>query len=325
MGGEAVKKRALTFVAGLVAAGFVAQPVIASAQIRVGIVGTDTSHVVTFTRILNDPSDPEHVSGARVVAAYKGPASQDLPYSRDRNDRFAAELQSTYGVELVSDIATLCAQVDAILLESVDGRVHLAQMKEIIAAGKPVYIEKPLAASLADAREIARLSAEAGVPWFSASGLRFRPFITEMKFPDTTGAVVWGPRRLEENVPLDLSYYGIHSIEALYTLLGPGCTQVTRTPGQDTDVVVGRWADGRTGTVYLTSNSGYGGVVFRSKEIVRGAPQPRSDYAPLVRAIVTFFQTRRPPVSNAETLEIIAFMDAAQRSKAAGGQPMALK
>lgn len=319
-----MRKRIVMSTAAWMAAALVSQPVAARGELRIGIVGTDTSHVVTFTKILNTPSDPEHVPGARVVAAYKGVASADLPYSRDRIDKFAAELQSTYGVALMPDIATLGANVDAILLESVDGRVHLAQMKEILKAGKPVFIDKPLAASLADAREIARLAEKANVPWFSASALRFRSLITSIKSADAIGAVVWGPGRVEERVPLDLSYYGIHSIEALYTLLGPGCTEVTRTVGRDTDVIVGRWADGRTGTVYLNSNSGYGGVVFRPKEIVRGTPQG-SDYGPLVRAIVTFFQTGRPPVANAETLEIIAFMDAAQRSKAAGGQPMTMK
>ncbi len=48
-------------------------------------------------------------------------------------------------------------------------------------------------------------------------------------------------------------------------------------------------------------------------------------YAPLVREIVQFFQTGRPPVSNEETLEIFAFLDAAQRSKEAGGKPMVLR
>lgn len=298
-------------------------PSIAAADLRVGIVGTDTSHVVAFTRILNDPSHPDHVPGARVVAAYKG-GSPDLPYSHGRVEKFAAELQSKHGVEIVPDIATLTGKVDAILLESVDGRVHLEQMKAIVAAGKPVFIDKPLAASLEDARAIARLADEAGVPWFSSSALRYRPVITSLKLAGASGAVVWGPRNLEERFPLDLAYYGIHAIEGLYTLLGPGCTEVTRTAGRDTEVLVGKWADGRTGTVYLTGSSEYGGVVFGPDRIVQSQPQD-GGYAPLVREIVTFFKTGRPPVPNAETLEILAFMDAAQRSKAANGQPTALR
>jgi hypothetical protein len=117
---------------------------LASAQIRVGIVGTDTSHVPAFTSILNDPSHKDHVPGAKVVAAYKG-GSKDLPSSWDRVDKYAEEINAKWGVEIVPDIATLLTKVDAILLESVDGRIHLSQFREIVKGGKPVFIDKPLA------------------------------------------------------------------------------------------------------------------------------------------------------------------------------------
>ncbi len=148
-----------------------------------------------------------------------------------------------------------------------------------------------------------------------------------MKFPDAKSILVWGPRDLEPLFPLDLSFYAIHAIEALYTLMGTGCVEVRRIESRHEDVVIGRWKDGRTGTVHaLGTGGGSGAVVFRPKEVVRSEPKKGgSGYAPLVREIVKFFQTRRPPVDAAETLEIFAFMDAAQRSKAAGGQPMALR
>lgn len=304
---------------------FLVTIVAAPADLRIGIIGTDTSHVIAFTRILNDSAAPEgHVAGARVVAAYKG-GSPDLSYSYERVDRFAGDLKSKYGVEFVPDIPTLCKKVDAILLQSVDGRVHLKQAKEVIAARKPMFIDKPLAASLEDAREIARLAAEAGVPWFSSSSSRFGATATSMKFTDASGAVVWGPRDLEEKFALDLSFYAIHSIETLFTLMGTGCEEVRRIAARDLDVIIGRWKDGRTGTVYALGTGGSGAIVFRPKEVVRSAPKSGGGYVPLVREIVKFFQTGTPPVSEAETLEIFAFMEAAQRSKAAGGQPMTLR
>src|SRR5689334_3748544 len=166
--------------------------VCARAEIRLGIIGTDTSHVIAFTKILNDPSSPDYVPGARIVAAYKG-GSPDVESSYTRVDKFAEELRTKWKIELISDIPALCRKVDGILLESVDGRVHLEQVKPVIAAHKPVFIDKPLAATLADAREIARLAKDAGVPWFSASDLLFTEPATRLKFPDITGAVAWGP------------------------------------------------------------------------------------------------------------------------------------
>ncbi len=298
---------------------------LAGAQIRVGILGTDTSHVPAFTRVLNDPKNPDHVPGARVVAAYKG-GSPDVESSFTRVDKFAAEIERDWGVEIVPDIATLCAKVDAVLLESVDGRVHLKQAREVIAAKKPLFIDKPLAATLEDAREIARLAKAAGVAWFSSSSLRWSEIAATMKHADATGVLTWGPGPLEPHHYLDLSWYAIHSIEMLYALLGPGCDEVTRVQAQDADTIVGRWKGGRSGTVRAMRPSGdYGAVVFRPKQVLQSPPKSRSSYVPLIREIVKFFQTGVPPVANEETLEIFAFMDAAQRSKEAGGRPMRLR
>src|SRR5579884_1477951 len=301
----------------------------AGQELRLGIIGTDVSHVIHFTRILNDASDPEHIAGARVVAAYKG-GSPDIVSSRTRVEGYAEQLSKQYGIEIVPDIPALCSKVDAVLLESGDGRIHLSQARLVFAAHKPVFIDKPLASTLEDAREIARLAKAAGVPWFSSSALRFNSVVTSMKARDAFAVGVWGPGPMEEHHQLDLSWYGIHPIEMLYTLMGTGCEEVTRIVGGDfksgSDVVVGRWKDGRIGTArMLRPGGGYGAVVFRPGKIVQSPADLPFSYAPLVRQIVTFFQTRKPPVPNEETLEIFAFMDAAQRSKESGGKPMRLR
>ncbi len=295
------------------------------ADIRLGIIGTDTSHVSVFTAMFNDPAHPEHVPGAKVVAAYKG-GSPDIPSSWNRVDKYAEELRTKWNIELVPDIPTLCRKVDAILLESNDGRKHLPQAREVIAARKPMFIDKPLASTLEDAREIARLAREGGVPFFSSSSARFGGIAAAMKFADATGIIVWGPGPLEEHHYMDLSWYAIHPIELLYTLMGTGCEEVSRMPTADADAIVGRWKDGRLGSVRANRPHGdMGAVVFRPKQVLQSDRKMRDQYRPLLTEIVKFFQTGKPPVSPEETLEIMSFMDAAQRSKAAGGQPMRLR
>jgi hypothetical protein len=297
----------------------------ANAEVRLGIVGTDTSHVSVFTKMFNDEMSPDHVPGARVVAAYKG-GSKDVESSYTRVDKYAEEIRTKWKVEIVRDIPTLCKKVDAVLIESVDGRAHLEQAKAVIAAGKPLFIDKPLASTLEDAREIARLAKEAGVPWFSSSSLRFNEIANTMKFPDATGVITWGPGPLEEHHKLDLSWYAIHPIEMLYALLGPGCKEVSRTYTPDGDVVTGLWANGKMGTVRTLRPYGeYGAVVFRPKAIVQSRPKAGHTYQQLLVEIVKFFETKQPPVPNEETLEIFAFMDAAQRSRDEGGKPMRLR
>ena len=307
----------------LVAAVLLASPGVAS-ELRLGLIGTDTSHVIAFTKAFNGPPGPDHVDGAKVVAAFKG-GSPDVEASYSRVDRFADQLRADWGVVFVDEIASLCPLVDAILLESVDGRTHLEQARQALACGKPMFIDKPLASTLEDAREIARLAAEARVPWFSSSSLRWSEIVTALKSDDTVGASTWGPGSTEPHHHLDLSWYAIHSIEMLYALMGTGCREVTRSLSESGDIVMGRWADGRLGTVrVLPEARSYGAVVFRPEEVEQSRPDMRTSYTPLLRKIIEFFRTGRPPVPNEETLEIFAFMDAAQRSKEQGGTPVRL-
>src|SRR5437588_3315215 len=195
--------------AGIVFAACVA--VACAADLRLGIIGTDTSHVIEFTKMLNNADSPEHVPGTRVVVAFKG-GSSEMPESYKRVDRFANELRTRWNIEFVPDIASLCPKVDGIMLESVDGRQHLEQTKQAVACGKPLWIDKPLASSLEDAREIAGVAKKAGVPWYTASSLRYGKEVDSMKFPDTQSAITWGAGPLG-TFQLDLTYYAIDGIE----------------------------------------------------------------------------------------------------------------
>ena len=294
------------------------------ADLRLGIIGTDTSHVTAFTRMLNDEASPQHVSGARVVAAFKG-GSMEPSDSYKRVDQFAEELKTRWKVEFVADIRALCPKVDGILLESVDGRQHLEQAKQALACGKPLWIDKPLASSLEDAREIARLARQAGVPWFTASSLRYGQDVEKMKFADAQGAVTWGAGPLG-SFQLDLTYYAIHAIELLYSVLGPGCQEVSRIHTEGADIMVGKWKDGKTGEARaLRPDSNYGVLVFRPGGKAEVTPKIDDGYRPLVEEIVRFFQTKQPPVANQESLEVMEFMDAAQRSMGQGGAPVKLR
>ncbi len=295
--------------------------------IRVGIIGTDTSHVPAFTKLLNDEKGKDHIPGCKVVAAFKG-GSPDIPSSANRVEGFAKDLQEKWGVEIVDSIPALCAKVDVVLLESVDGRPHLEQARPVFAAKKRVFIDKPLTASLKDAREIARLSKESGTPFFSASSVRFYETMVKARDPGVVGPVkgaeAFAPSPIEKSHP-DLFWYGIHGVEALYSAMGPGCESLSRTHTEGTDVVVGRWKDGRIGTFrgIRSGKQTYGLTVFGEKGVQSSlALQGRNDYRALVVEIVKFFKTGEPPVSVEEMLEVLAFMEAADRSKAQGGAPV---
>ncbi len=295
-----------------------------AADLRVGLIGLDTSHVIAFTKALNDPANKDHVPGAKVVAVFKG-GSPDIAASATRVDGYTADLLKDPNIKLYETIAELARNVDAIMIESVDGRPHLAQFKEVLSAGKPVFIDKPVAGSLRDALEIFRLAKEHKIPVFSSSSLRFNALaaLKGAKYGDLHGAFAYGPASLEPTHP-DLFWYGIHAVETLYTVMGRGCQTVTRTQTANTELVTGTWADGRVGTMRGNRNSkgAYGITVFGSTAVV--APELKTGYGALLKEIVAFFKSGVPPVSPAETIELFTFMEAADESKRRGGAPVAL-
>ena len=297
---------------------------IRGAELKLGIIGLDTSHVIAFTGLLNKTDSKDYVPGGKVVAAFKG-GSPDVESSRSRVDGYTKQLQEQFGVKIVDSIEDLCRQVDAVLLESVDGRPHLEQARPVIKAHKPLFIDKPVAGSLRDAIEIYRLAKENNVPLFSSSSYRFYGTILELKKADVgevRNVISYGPAHLEEHHP-DMFWYGVHPTEALFTIMGTGCETVARTASTDTDVITGTWSGGKIGTLIglRTRSTPSKVVVFGSKNVAE--QKAGSDgYAPLVREIIKFFQTGVAPVSPEETIEMFAFMEAADESKRQGGKPI---
>jgi predicted dehydrogenase len=296
------------------------------AELRIGIIGCDTSHDVAFTETFNNPQGRGYVPGGKVVGAFKG-GSPDITQSISRVEAIAKKLQDQYGVTLYESIEALCSNVDVVLLESVDGRPHLAQVKPVIAARKPVYVDKPCAASLKDALEIFRLAREAKVPIFSSSSLRFARD-TQAVHNGSIGKVFYAetssPLELEPHHP-ELFWYGVHGVESLFTVLGHGCETVQRGVGTNGLVeVTGLWSRGRTGIYREEKQKDYNANYHGLARGDRGEAKVGSfdGYEPLNVAIMQFFQTGVAPVPPEETIEIMAFMAAEQDSKEADGAPV---
>jgi hypothetical protein len=294
-----------------------------SADLRLGIIGCDTSHVTAFTETLNNAEAKNHIAGAKVVAAFKG-GSPDVSSSANRVDEYAATLKDKYGVKFYDSIEEMCKNVDAVLLESVDGRPHLEQVKPVLKAHKPVFIDKPMAGSLADVIEIFRLAKEAKVPIFSSSALRFgkdTQAVHNGSLGKVTYAETYGPCELEPHHP-DLFWYGVHGVEALYTMMGTGCESLQRGTTPDGKIeVIGIWNGGRKG-VFREDKNFHGLARAGDKEASVGS---FDGYVPLVAEIIKFFQTGVAPVSPEETIEIFTFLEAADESKRQSGAPFKLK
>ncbi|WP_025765292.1 Gfo/Idh/MocA family protein [Dyadobacter tibetensis] len=289
---------------------------------RVGIIGLDTSHSIAFTKALNAAEPDPVFDGYRVVAAYPY-GSREIESSSKRIPGYIEDIKKM-GVRITASIQELLGQVDVVLLETNDGRLHLEQARQVLKSGKRMFIDKPVAGSLSDAIKIYQEADGFGIPVFSASSLRYIKGIEELDKGKVLGADTFSPASLEKTHP-DLFWYGIHGVETLFTVMGTGCQQVTRVQTTDTELVVGVWENGRIGTFRGTRNGkhGYGGTVFtQDGNLVLG---PYNGYEPLLKDIVHYFKTGVVPVTPAETIEIFAFMEAADESKRQGGRAITLE
>lgn len=291
-------------------------------QIKVGIIGLDTSHVLHFTKKLNAQNPTPELAGCRVVAAYpKG--SVDIVSSTSRIPAYTEEIGGL-GVKIVDSIDELLPLVDAVLLETNDGRPHLEQAIPVLKAGKRLFIDKPMASSLKDAIAIFDASEKYGAPVFSSSALRYGPETQAVRngaIGDVLGCDTTGPCDLEMTHP-DFAWYGIHGIESLFTVMGTGCQKVTRVHTDGQDIAVGVWDGGRIGSYrgMRTGVQSFAGIAFGTRGNSSMGANP--GYEPLLTNIVAFFRGAEPPVSAKETIEILAFIEAADKSKQLDGSPI---
>ena len=309
--------------------------------VKVGIIGLDSYHAVAFTQLFHDPKATGELAGIRVVAAFPA-GSPDIQESVDNLPKWTGQIQP-FGVEIAGSIDAVLKKADAVMICSLDGRAHLGQAALVIAAGKPVFIDRPMTASLEDALRIFDVAAKNNVPIFSCSQHRYSPGFIGMRNHEEVGEVlgcdVFGGCPTEPHHP-DLFWHSIHGIETLYTIMRPGCETVTRASTDYGELVTGVWKDGRIGT-YRGIRKGalkYSAVVFGTKGVapagiygysapVKGVLPPGDrymGYESVAVEIAKFFKTRKPPVTAEETIELFTFMEAAEESKRQHGAPVKL-
>lgn len=296
--------------------------------IKLGIIGLDTSHSPAFIKMINGKEAPEKFKKFKIVAAYPY-GSTELELSKKRIPGYIDEAKA-HDVKITKSIDEMLKMVDFVFLETNDGNFHLEQAIEVFKAGKPVFIDKPVAATLPEAIAIFELAKKYNVPMFSASSLRYSPLnqeIREGKHGKVLGADCYSPHA-EEASHSSYTWYGIHGVEILYTAMGQGCEEVSyATAGgkKGWDVVTGVWGDGRIGTfrAVKTGHNFYGGTVFCESKTVQAGGY--AGYEVLLDQIIKFFETKVAPIDPEETLEMFVFMEASDESKRQGGAPVSMK
>jgi len=295
-------------------------------MVTIGIIDVDSSHAPNFVRRINQVGidEDQWVEGARVVAAYPG-YSRAIADPEATNARYVRELEEC-GVKMIASPEALLGTVDAVMIESDDGRRHSDAAKAFLREGIPTFIDKPMTCSHAEAAELAALADQHGAPLYSGSSLRYAPEVVEITEHGLVGEVVSAdvitPSRSRiEGVP-GMFHYGVHGVEMLYAFMGVGCESVQCTATSFGEVTAARWEDGRLGTVrgYLKGAGGFGFTVIGGKDHCQRMISERYIYRELLKRVIGMFETGEPPVDMRETLEIIAFAEAVLGSAGSDGR-----
>jgi predicted dehydrogenase len=299
------------------------------ADLRIGMIGLDTSHVTAFTQLLNDPKDPAHVKGGRVVCAFPG-GSPDFELSIGRVGKFTDELRDKHGVKILDAPEAVAENCDLLFIEAVDGRTHRKYMEQTARYKKPTFVDKPVAVTSADTEAIFRIAEEHGIPLMSSSSLRYSDSFVAALEPRKGKLVaidVYGPMQEQPTQP-GLFWYGIHTVEMIVAAMGVGAKEVRATTNKDCDLVTVEYADGRIAALrgMRTGGSGFGAVLHAEDGAawVNAYQTKEPPYASMLKAIMRSLPHGKSDIPKEETIEVVDIIEAANESRKSRGQVVRL-
>lgn len=294
-----------------------------SGEIRIGMVGLDTSHSVAFTKCLQAPdvAADQKVDGARVVSCMRF----ETPF-QDKNGLDTRQKQmEEWGVTVTEDFEEAVAECEAIMLEINDPAYHLEYFRKCVPLGKPIFLDKPMADNTTNARAIYKLAKENGLRVFSASSLRFVPGLIESckAIPSSDYAYTYGALG-KAPAGSSIVWYGVHAFEMLERAMGQGAIGVFARRDKAGVVCMVEYPNNRRGIVELTEGSSAYGGCLRDKG--KAAPYVCDNsrlYPNQLEKVVDFFKGAQPAATLDDALEVTAMLDAAERSTQSG-KPEAL-
>lgn len=298
---------------------------VAGFNMNIGIVGLDSSHVISWLEAVASGALEQTTGPVRFVAAYPGPTTE-MALSCGRVGAYTAEVRERWAVPIVDSIEAVLAVADNIMVCHVDARLRLEVLRVILPRARRVFVDKPLALDVATALEITRLAAQHGCALMSCSCLRSvgRACPEIMAQPAGAQWHVQGPMLVQPELRRYF-WYAIHAVELLYAGLGAGAVEVTATGDDQDEDIRARWDGGSRVRWHLPTShdTAFSVTCFPEKgpvQVFDVAAAYAEGHTLLVRDMVRFFATGETVVPMAETLEIIRFLEAAERSRAQGGR-----
>lgn len=288
-------------------------------MIRLGCIGTDSSHLIEFSRRINVLSDAGK-SQARVTCFWSD-GRHDMPVENVAEWERATE---AVGARRASSLDELLANVYGVLVLAVNGNRHLELALPAIDRGLPTYIDKPLTCDLAQAKQLLAASRQSGARCYSASSLRFAREVTDLP-REALGRIVAidaaGPGELNDSME-GLFFYGVHTIEMVDALFGsPGVRRVRAVRGDARHLVDLEYHDGRAAHLRLERSGSYdfAATVHGEKALHQFKVDFTGVYDRLIEGMIRFFEGGAAPAPLRDIVENIAVMAAGNASIRSGG------
>lgn len=291
-------------------------------MITIGMIGADSTHTESYAKLVNLPAAPLY-GRAKVVKLW----GEDADQARTKAEQYQIP-------EVVSTPEAAITGVDLVMICNRYGDDHTAPARLALAAGVPTFVDKPFANDFTDVRALVQLAADKQVPLMSCSAVRYAVEVNTLQtrlpdFGQLTCAVTSGPAAGDFPNPRARHpfFYGIHPVELLHTLLGPGAEAVTtrRTPRCDVGLV--HYPDGRQGVINLLQKSPslYHGAVYGERDWAEINIRNWDDfYVETLSRIITMAETGAPPYPIAWAVEVMAILTALLRSAEQGGETVTL-
>jgi len=287
-------------------------------DIRIAMIGLDTSHTIEFTSLIQSPEVPagDRVGGARVVSCMRFPSAFQSEEGQDGRQKQMED----WGVKVTRNFDEAVADCDALMLEVNDPALHLKYFEPCVNLGKPIFLDKPMADNRANGAEILRLTKEKGLRVMSSSGLRFAPALIEAceAMPNPKFTSMYGPFGGGPGGEL-IVWYGVHAFEMLERAMGRGAKSVNVQRDGVGAVCIVEYGEGRRGVVELTNDSWvYGGALRSESEMVNFNVDLNLTYKVTLPRIIDFLRGGAPSVEIEDTFEVMCMLDAADRSRISG-------
>ncbi len=293
-------------------------------EIKVAIIGLDTSHSVEFPRRMQAPDCPEKnkVEGLKAVTCLRF----ETPFTNaEILDERQKQLEA-WGIKVTESFDEAVENCDAIMIEINDPAYHLEYFKKCATLGKPIFVDKPLADTYENGKEIARLAKENNVKVMSASSLRFAQNLVEAcnKVAKPSQMYCYGPLGIPA-VGSGIIWYGVHSFEMLERGMGRGALSVDVKKDESGAVAVVEYPDNRRGFVELTVGAyTYGGTLRSGSDVASYVVDSSMIYTEELKEIGKFFATGEASLQLEDALEVMHLLDAAAESYKTG-KPVTLK